>query len=98
MNILSNAFKFTPAGGRIRITLYPHRLTMSDISHQGQRHRAYRRISWKPSSSASTRVLTTSNDRNVGTGIGLDLTRSLVELHYGTISARNNEGDEGEAS
>lgn len=93
INILSNAFKFTPTAGHILLSL-----THTD-------HHAY--ISVKdsgigiPKDKLETifqRFYQTSadpSDRNVGTGIGLDLTRSLVELHYGTISARNNEGEKG---
>lgn len=93
INILSNAFKFTPTAGHILLSL-----THTD-------HHAY--ISVKdsgigiPKDKLETIFLrfyqtpADPSDRNVGTGIGLDLTRSLVELHYGTISARNNEGEKG---
>ena len=88
MNVLSNAFKFTPAGGRIRITLShsPHhvRIAIKD-SGKGIQEDKLETIFQRFYQSA-----TSSNDRNVGTGIGLDLTRSLVELHYGTITAANN--------
>ena len=93
INILSNAFKFTPTAGHILLSL-----THTD-------HHAY--ISIKdsgigiPKDKLETifqrfyQTPADPSDRNVGTGIGLDLTRSLVELHYGTISARNNEGEKG---
>lgn len=93
INTLSNAFKFTPTAGHILLSL----------THTG--HHAY--ISIKdsgigiPKDKLETifqrfyQTPADPNERNVGTGIGLDLTRSLVELHYGTISARNNEGEKG---
>lgn len=93
INTLSNAFKFTPTAGHILLSL----------THTG--HHAY--ISIKdsgigiPKDKLETifqrfyQTPADPNERNVGTGIGLDLTRSLVELHYGTISARNNAGEKG---
>lgn len=88
MNVLSNAFKFTPTGGKIQISLShtPHHVRVS-IKDSGKGidkdklETIFQRFYQSP---------TNPNDRNVGTGIGLDLTRSLVELHYGTIIARNN--------
>lgn len=87
VNILSNAFKFTPPGGSIsiRITHDSRNVTIA-ISDNGEKipedkldkifERFYQTVS-------------ATNDRHSGTGIGLDLTRSLVELHHGTITARN---------
>ena len=89
VNVISNAFKYTPAGGEIGI-----RLTHDDqhatiaVRDNGEKipedklNKIFERFYQAESS---------SNDRNVGTGIGLDLTRSLVELHHGTIKAHNLE-------
>ncbi len=95
MNVLSNAFKFTPTGGRITITLShsPHhvRIAVKDSGkgiEAGKLETIFQRFYQSP---------TQATDRNVGTGIGLDLTRSLVELHYGTIVASNNR-DKGDAN
>ena len=93
MNVLSNAFKFTPSGGTIHITL-----THSE-------HHAY--ISVKDSGCGIPKEqletifqrfyqsTVTEKNHKTGTGIGLDLARSLVEMHCGTIVARNNEGATG---
>ena len=87
MNILSNAFKFTPSGGEISIGIEKEdNSAIIKISDNGEQipkdklERIFERFYQSPSS---------VNDRNVGTGIGLDLTRSLVELHHGSIKAHN---------
>lgn len=93
VNILSNAFKFTPTGGEIHIRV-THNAEQASISvkdtgegiPEDKLKRIFERFYQSPSS---------INDRNVGTGIGLDLTRSLVELHHGTIEARNNADGKG---
>ena len=89
VNILSNAFKFTPSGGEIVIQLkhdaeHASIAIRDDGEHipEDKLEHIFKRF-YQTASSV--------NDTNTGTGIGLDLTRSLVELHHGTIVARNLE-------
>jgi len=89
VNILSNAFKFTPTGGKINIRVtHDSQNAQIAISDNGEKipedklDKIFERFYQTPSG---------MNDRNVGTGIGLDLTRSLVEMHYGNIKAQNLE-------
>jgi CheY-like chemotaxis protein len=93
VNILSNAFKFTPAGGEVHLNITHDEQQVSiSISDTGEGipedklDRIFERFYQSPSS---------VNDRYTGTGIGLDLTRSLVELHHGTISVHNNANGKG---
>ena len=93
VNLLSNAFKFTPPGGQVVLRL----------SHDNQ----YAKIAIRDSgpgvpASEMAHIFqrfyqtpVKADERNLGTGIGLDLTRSLVELHHGTIRVQNNEDGKG---
>ena len=93
VNILSNAFKFTPPGGNIRIRVsHDNGNAIISVYDDGEKipeeamGHIFERFYQQPS---------TANDRNVGTGIGLDLTRALVELHHGHISVHNNADGKG---
>lgn len=88
VNVLSNAFKYTPSGGKIDITLSHDkdsaRLSVKDNGcgiPADKLENIFQRF---------YQVTSRQNDKNTGTGIGLDLTRSIVEMHYGTITAKNN--------
>ena len=89
MNILSNAFKFTPTGGNIAIRVtHDAQEAHISISDDGEK------IPEDKLSKIFERFYQTDstiNGQQPGTGIGLDLAKSLVELHHGTISAHNLE-------
>jgi len=102
-NLLSNAFKYTPKGGHIQINLKTGHDSDApspalcdyveiEVSDNGiglqeeEINRIFDRF---------YQVRNGENSSSTGTGIGLNLTRSLVELHYGKITAKNNEGGVG---
>ncbi len=87
VNVISNAFKYTKTGGEIAIRLtHTGQQAVITVWDDGEQipadklEKIFERFYQMPSQ---------TNDRTAGTGIGLDLTRSLVELHHGTITARN---------
>jgi signal transduction histidine kinase/ligand-binding sensor domain-containing protein/DNA-binding response OmpR family regulator len=89
-NILSNAFKFTPQGGRVELSVTQGaRFVSVRISDTGigipagEIPRIFDRFYQVDGSHAG---------KQEGTGIGLSLTRELVELHKGTITVESEEG------
>ncbi len=90
-NLLSNAMKFTPAGGSITVTLQPagdHCLLRvidtgigirpDQIPHLFERFR---------------QAEGSANRSYEGSGLGLALVKELVELHGGQISVESNYGE-----
>ncbi len=92
-NVLANAFKFTKTGGEINLYLRTCEACGTEPAYLeivvedngiGIDEKEIERI--------FDRFYQVSNmSNNSGTGIGLHLTRSLVELHKGTIHAENNK-------
>lgn len=93
-NLLSNAFKFTPANGKISISLIPQ-------TNNGQKHltiKVHNTGSVIPAQDIDnifTRFYT-GETQNAGetNGIGLSICKDLVELHHGRIyvESKLNEG------
>lgn len=89
VNLFSNAFKFTPTGGHVVISLSHDDKDMYLRVYDDGENIPEEKI--KLIFDRFYQVPTSVNDNNVGTGIGLDLTRSIVELHYGTIEVHNEQ-------
>lgn len=101
VNILSNAFKFTPRKGSINVSLtceqsiatgkdMPDGCVVIDIEDSGTG------INPDDLDRIFERFYQSQGKKSVsGTGVGLHLTKSLVELHHGTISAANNSDKPG---
>jgi signal transduction histidine kinase len=91
LNLLSNAVKFTPEGGRIFVTACPTgegglAITVADtgvgiaLEDQGAVFEPFRQA---PAGRAAAEG---------GTGLGLSLVKSLIELHGGTIDLTSAPG------
>ena len=88
-NLLSNAFKFTPDGGNIHITIDQNILdNQAVIVVEDNGHG----MSSEESARAFERFYQGSATSFKGTGLGLSLSKELVEFHHGRISLQSREG------
>ena len=90
LNLLSNAIKFTPEGGQVTLRFgIKHNLAMLQVEDTGigipenQRHLLFQKFQQLDSSLTRT---------HEGTGLGLALTKQLVELHNGRIEVNSTVG------
>jgi signal transduction histidine kinase/DNA-binding response OmpR family regulator/streptogramin lyase len=91
INIISNAFKFTPEGGKIDVSLSESNgVSIIKIKDTGIG------ISENELPKLFDRFYQVDNSQTReygGTGIGLSLTRELIELHKGEISVESRQGE-----
>lgn len=102
INLLSNAFKFTPKEGHVTVTLDAKKNDENKMSATSYIEIIVaddgKGIEEKELKNIFERFYQIRNSESVssvGTGIGLHLTRSLVTLHHGTICAENNKDGKG---
>jgi signal transduction histidine kinase len=89
-NLLSNALKFTPPGGHISVAVRPEHtgvaLTVTDTG-VGMDQSSLQRVGTKFFRSPKT-----SASAIPGIGLGLTITKSIVEAHHGTLTFASQEG------
>lgn len=99
INLLSNAIKYTPDNGTIRVDIRTKEI--EDDNTSVCEIEVYDNGIEIPKESLDKifdryyQINNNINEAKIGTGVGLNLTRSLVELHHGNISAMNFAPDEG---
>lgn len=91
LNLMSNAFKFTPGGGSI--------VVMAKISQKGEPEFTVRdsgigidEADIPQVMAPFGRVQQAINDNERGTGLGLPLSKSLIEMHGGTFGISSEPG------
>jgi PAS domain S-box-containing protein len=89
-NLISNAIKYTPEGGKVWVTLAEEggftKTTVSDTGI-GIKKEDLPRIFDK-----FYRVKTTETRQIIGTGLGLSIVKSIVDAHLGSISVESEVG------
>ena len=102
-NILSNAFKFTPQNGKITIAINIKTPLVPPFSKEGMKG-GYIEIKIKDTGIGIPKeeipklfnrfyqVDSSFTREYEGTGIGLALTKELIDLHHGTISVESESG------
>lgn len=89
VNLLSNAFKYVNTGGNIKVKLVKNNSNVNiTVFDNGEK------ISEENLERIFDRFYQSNNKANkskAGTGVGLHLTRSIVELHHGRINVANVE-------
>lgn len=97
INILSNAVKYTPAGGTIEMYVNEMPRVLEEYSHvqfvirdngQGMTE-DYLKVIFDP----FTREQNSTTNRIQGTGLGMAITKNLVDLMGGTIKVKSREGE-----
>lgn len=91
-NLLSNAFKFTPAGGEIRLAITY--LETADFSCEilvADTGKGIKKEDKEMIFDRFYQVAQAEPGKYVGTGIGLAFVKDLIELHHGNIVLEDNQ-------
>ncbi|KJB92298.1 histidine kinase [Skermanella aerolata KACC 11604] len=92
LNVLSNAVKFTPSGGSIRMTAMIHPLTGKMEIEIADTGLGIAKSELSKVFEPFHRGDGAMNRRFEGTGLGLPLARSFVELHGGSLTLDSVQG------